>query len=55
YKATKERLDLFEFIEKKHIFSYNDLQDNFKSVSRASVFRTINLFSKLGIIRKLDL
>jgi Fe2+ or Zn2+ uptake regulation protein len=45
--VTKERKDIFSFIETKHIFSYNDILENFKNIGRASVFRTINLFLKL--------
>ncbi len=54
YRITKERVDIFKFLETKHIFTYNDILENFKNIWRASVFRTLNLFLDLGIIRKID-
>jgi Fur family ferric uptake transcriptional regulator len=35
------------------LFSSNELLDNFSSLWRASIFRTINLFLELWIIRKI--
>jgi Fe2+ or Zn2+ uptake regulation protein len=32
YKATKERISIFSFAEKKHIFSYNDISKNFDDI-----------------------
>ncbi|MDD2871867.1 MAG: Fur family transcriptional regulator [Candidatus Gracilibacteria bacterium] len=54
-RVTKERVDMFKFIKTKHIFTYNDIQDNFKNISRSSIFRTLNLFLELLIIRKVEL
>lgn len=53
YRFTKEREDLFNFFKKKEFFSYNDIFKKFKDISRSSVFRTINLFLDLWIIRKI--
>lgn len=52
-RITPERLKLFKFISKKHIFTYNDLMNNFKNIGRASVFRTLNLFLEIWVIRKI--
>lgn len=51
-RVTSERIEIFEFIEKKHIFDSNDILNNFKNIWRASVFRTINLFLEIWLIRK---
>ena len=51
-RITKERLEIFEFISKKHIFNSNDILNNFKDIWRASVFRIIKLFLEIWIIRK---
>ncbi len=52
---TKERIDIFSFILKKHLFSANDLISNFKDLWRASVFRTLNLFIDLWVLRRISL
>ncbi len=54
-RVTKERKMIFCFIRKNHIFSSSLIQENFKNIWRASIFRTLNLFLKLWIIRKLNL
>lgn len=54
-RVTPERVAIFDFLKTKHIFTYNDIMDNFKDIWRSSVFRTLNLFLSLWIIRKLDL
>ena len=51
---TKERIDIFSFISEKHLFSANDLILKFWNLWRASIFRTINLFLDLWIIRKVS-
>lgn len=53
-RVTPERIAIFEFLKIKHIFTYNDIIGHFKSLWRASIFRTLNLFLDLGIIRKID-
>jgi len=53
-RVTPERIAIFEFLKTKHIFTYNDIIENFKSLGRASIFRTLNLFLDLAIIRKID-
>lgn len=52
-RITNERIEIFDFISKKHIFDANDIINNFKNIWRASVFRTINLFLEIWIIRKI--
>ncbi|MDD2907018.1 MAG: Fur family transcriptional regulator [Candidatus Gracilibacteria bacterium] len=54
-RVTPERIAIFDYIKTKHLFTYNDILDNFKSLGRASIFRTINLFLDLSIIRKIDI
>jgi hypothetical protein len=31
-RITKERIEIFEFISKKHIFNSNDILNNFKDI-----------------------
>lgn len=54
-KSTQERLQIYNFINKRHIFSCNDLLYNLKNVWRASIFRTLKLFLEIWIIRKVNL
>lgn len=54
-RVTKERIEIFELIKTKHIFNYNDIQDNFENIWRSSIFRTLNLFLELWILRKVDI
>ena len=53
-KATPERIQLFEYMNKKHIFTANDIVEHFSNIGRASIFRSIKLFSELGVIRKIQ-
>jgi len=46
-RVTTERIAIFNFVKTKHIFTYNDIIENFKNIARASVFRTLNLFLEL--------
>ncbi|MDD3302942.1 MAG: transcriptional repressor [Candidatus Gracilibacteria bacterium] len=54
-KITQERVDIYNFIKDISIFNANDLLNRFCDIGRASVFRTINLYVNLGLIRKIDL
>lgn len=54
-RVTKERLEIYDFMEKNHFFNAKDLQKQFPLIWRASVFRTLNLFLELWIIRRLNL
>lgn len=54
-RVTTERILIFNFLETKHLFSYNDILNNFKTIWRASVFRTLQLFLELWVIKKVDL
>lgn len=51
-RITSERIEIFNFISEKHIFDSNDILKNFENIWRASVFRTINLFLEIWVIRK---
>lgn len=53
-RVTPERIAIFNFLKSKHIFTYNDIINDFKSIWRASVFRTLNLFLEISLIRKID-
>lgn len=50
---TKERKEVFSFIQTKHIFTAQDISENFPNLGRASIFRTIRLFLEIGILRRL--
>jgi Fur family ferric uptake transcriptional regulator len=52
---TEERKEIFSFLETKHIFSAQEVQEQFPALGRASVFRTIRLFLEIGIIRRLNI
>jgi len=54
-RITPERISIFNFLKTKHIFTYNDIMDNFKELWRSSIFRTLNLFLDLWVIRKVDI
>ncbi len=54
-KVTKERKDIFNYIEKSHIFKSQELVKHFSNIGRASIFRTINTFLDIWIIRKIDI
>jgi len=54
-RVTFERISIFNFLKTKHIFSYNDIINNFENISRASIFRTLNLFLELSVIRKVEI
>jgi Fe2+ or Zn2+ uptake regulation protein len=54
-RITPERIAIFEFLQTQHIFTYNDIILHFSDISRASVFRTLNLFFELGVIRKVEI
>lgn len=54
-RVTPERIAVFNFLKTKHIFTYNDIMENFKELWRSSIFRTLNLFLELWVIRKVDI
>ena len=52
-RVTNERILLFCFIKKTHIFTARSLQNCFPNIGRASIFRTLRLFNDIWIIRKI--
>ncbi len=44
---TSERVLLAKWMKSQHLFTANDIQKNFSTVSRASVFRTLKLFVEI--------
>jgi Fe2+ or Zn2+ uptake regulation protein len=44
---TPERIQLFESMDAKHIFCASDIESEFPTLSRASIFRTLKLFLEL--------
>ena len=52
---TEERKEIFSFLETKHIFSAQELLEQFPVLGRASIFRTIRLFLEIGVLRRLTL
>lgn len=51
YKITKAREALISFFTKKHKpISAQNLAKKMKSIDRASVYRTLNLFEKLSLL-----
>lgn len=53
-RVTPERVAIFDFLKTKHIFTHNDIAHNFADIGRASIFRTLNLFLELWVIRKVE-
>lgn len=49
---TNERFKIADFMRKHQIFSAQDLVDHFTDISRASLFRTINIYAQIGYIRR---
>ena len=54
-KVTPERIELFSWMQKKHLFTANDIGANFWTIGRASIFRTLKLFTELGVLRRVHL
>ncbi|MCP4523738.1 MAG: transcriptional repressor [Candidatus Gracilibacteria bacterium] len=54
-RVTPERVAIYNYLKTKHIFSYNNISQNFGELGRASIFRTLNLFLDLGVIRKVEI
>jgi Fur family ferric uptake transcriptional regulator len=52
---TDERKEIFNFIQTKHIFSAQEILEEFPTLGRASIFRTIRLFLEIRILRRLTL
>lgn len=52
---TEERKEIFNFLETKHIFSAQEILEEFPTLGRASIFRTIRLFLEIGVLRRLTL
>lgn len=54
-KVTPERVELFLWMEKKHLFNSWDLESSFSHIGRASIFRTIKLFVEIWVLRRVSL
>ncbi len=54
-RITKERIEIFSFLKTKHFFTYSDINEKFENISRSSIFRNLNLFTEIWIIRKIDI
>lgn len=54
-KATPERVELFEWMGKNHLFNSADIEKNFSHIGRASIFRTLKLFCDIWVLRRIYL
>ncbi len=54
-KVTPERKKLFEWMQEKHLFTASDIESDFSSIGRASIFRTLRLFVEIWILRRIQL
>lgn len=54
-KVTPERIKLFEKMKSVHLFESKDLVQDFPEIGRASIFRTLKLFSEIWAIRRIHL
>lgn len=52
---TQERREIFSFLEKNDCVSYHEIQWHFPHIGRASIFRTLQLFIEIWVLRKLQL
>lgn len=53
-RLTRERKEIFKYFHANHLLRSADLLENFKDISRASVFRALNLFLDLWLVRKIN-
>lgn len=53
--CTPERLELYSWMESKHLFTSGDLESAFSHIGRASIFRTLKLFTELWVLRRVNL
>lgn len=53
--VTKERIEVFQSLQNMHLFQSSDLVEKCPHIGRASIFRVLNLFVEIGILRKLNL
>jgi len=54
-KCTPERLMLWKWMEEKHLFTSSEVIECFPNIGRASVFRSLKLFSEIWYLRKVHL
>ncbi len=52
--VTPERKAIFEGMSGLRLFRVKDLLAMFPNTGRASVFRTVQLFAEMGLLRKLS-
>lgn len=52
---TKARVNLFQLLLNSHPLSMSEIINQVKSSDRASVYRNIDLFQKLGIINRVNI
>lgn len=55
YSTTEARLSVFKTLEKHEPQTMADIIDSLPGIDRASVYRTIALFERLGIVRRLQI
>lgn len=56
YSTTATRLAVLKALEDTHPLSMNELVQKLeKSVNRASIYRTVDLYEKLGIVQRLNI
>ena len=55
YKATPQRLTILEAIGAEQHQSMEEIRDRCPGVGLVTVYRTLDLLSELGVVRRLDL
>jgi Fur family ferric uptake transcriptional regulator len=55
YKATPQRLAILGAIAAEQHQSMEEIRDRCRGVGLVTVYRTLDLFSELGVVRRLDL
>ena len=55
YKATPQRLAILGAIAAEQHQSMEEIRDRCRGVGLVTVYRTLDLFTELGVVRRLDL
>ncbi|MDD2745719.1 MAG: Fur family transcriptional regulator [Candidatus Gracilibacteria bacterium] len=53
-RVTPERIEMFQGLQELHLFQSHDLILRFPHIGRASIFRTLDLYMEIGVLRKLN-
>lgn len=55
YKATPQRVEILEALEAEQHQSLDDIRERCPGVGLVTIYRTLDLLGRLGLVRRLDL